>query len=99
MLEEANSQQIRTLPKLYLARHGETAWRISGQHTGRADIPVTDLGERNARSLRARLNGLSFVKVLVGSSNFKFGLFDVSGQETMSSGMIEMSAPLASNAA
>ena len=51
-------------PKLYLARHGETAWSISGQHTGRADIPLTDQGERNARSLGARLKGLRFVKVL-----------------------------------
>jgi probable phosphoglycerate mutase len=52
------------LPSLYLARHGDTAWSKSGQHTGRADIPLTDQGERNARSLGARLKGLSFVKVL-----------------------------------
>jgi len=51
-------------PKPYLARHGETAWSISGQHTGRADILLTDQGERNARSLGAGLKGLSFVKVL-----------------------------------
>jgi len=51
-------------PKLYLARHGETAWSISVQHTGRADIPLTNQGERNARSLGARLKGLSFVEVL-----------------------------------
>lgn len=51
-------------PKLHLARHGETAWSISGQHTGRVDVPLTDQGERNARSLGARLKGLSFVKVL-----------------------------------
>ena len=50
--------------KIFLARHGETAWSISGQHTGRADIPLTNQGERNARSLGARLKGLSFVKVL-----------------------------------
>ena len=54
----------RAFPKLYLAKHVETAWSISGQHTGRADIPLTDQGERNARSLGARLKGLSFVKVL-----------------------------------
>lgn len=50
-------------PKIYLARHGETAWSISGQHTGRSDIPLTDQGERNARSLGARLKGVNFVKV------------------------------------
>ena len=50
--------------QIFLARHGQTAWSISGQHTGRADIPLTNQGERNARSLGARLKGLSFVKVL-----------------------------------
>ncbi len=38
------------LPEIYLARHGETAWTISHQHTGRSDIPLTERGERNARS-------------------------------------------------
>ncbi len=37
------------LPEIYLARHGETAWTISHQHTGRSDIPLTERGERNAR--------------------------------------------------
>jgi broad specificity phosphatase PhoE len=55
--------RVEAFPKLYLARHGETAWSLSGQHTGRADIPLTEKGERNARSLGARLKGLSFVKV------------------------------------
>ena len=50
-------------PRIYLARHGETAWTISGQHTGRSDIPLTDQGEHNARSLGARLKGLSFARV------------------------------------
>ena len=50
--------------QIFLVRHGQTAWSISGQHTGRTDIPLTDQGERNARSLGARLKGLSFVKVL-----------------------------------
>lgn len=51
-------------PQIYLARHGETAWSVSGQHTGRADIPLTERGEQNARSLGTRLQGLVFVKVL-----------------------------------
>ena len=52
------------LPTVYLARHGETAWSISGQHTGLTDLPLTQRGERNARRLGERLLGLSFTKVL-----------------------------------
>ena len=51
------------LPDVYLARHGETAWSISGQHTGLTDLPLTVRGERNARRLADRLKGLSFRKV------------------------------------
>jgi broad specificity phosphatase PhoE len=51
------------LPVVYLARHGETAWSLSGQHTGRTDLPLTDRGERNARALGERLRGLTFSKV------------------------------------
>ena len=53
------------LPEIYLARHGETAWTISHQHTGRSDIPLTERGERNARSLGERLSGMVVAKVLV----------------------------------
>jgi probable phosphoglycerate mutase len=52
-----------TLPLVYLARHGETAWTISGQHTGLTDLPLTEGGERNARQLGERLRGLTFAKV------------------------------------
>jgi probable phosphoglycerate mutase len=41
--------------KIYLIRHGETAWTISGQHTGRSDIPLTARGERDAQQLSARV--------------------------------------------
>ena len=51
------------LPVTYLARHGETAWTISGQHTGLTDLPLTERGERNARRLGDRLNGLTFARV------------------------------------
>ena len=51
------------LPILYLARHGETAWSLSGQHTGLTDLPLTENGERNARRLGERLKGLTFAKV------------------------------------
>ena len=48
---------------VYLARHGETAWSLSGQHTGRTNLPLTQRGERNARALGQRLRGLDFAKV------------------------------------
>ncbi|MBV8072945.1 MAG: histidine phosphatase family protein [Acidobacteriaceae bacterium] len=51
------------LPFIYIARHGETAWTISGQHTGLKDLPLTSQGERNARALAGSLNGLTFAKV------------------------------------
>jgi probable phosphoglycerate mutase len=51
------------LPAIYLARHGETAWSITGQHTGRTDLPLTERGERNAQRLGKRLAGLVFCKV------------------------------------
>ena len=52
------------LQNIYLARHGETAWSVSGQHTGRTDLPLTANGERNARLLGARLEGLQLSRVL-----------------------------------
>ena len=50
--------------RLVLARHGETAWSKSGQHTGRTDIPLTDLGRDQARLLGAVLSGRSFSRIL-----------------------------------
>ena len=52
-----------TFPIVYLARHGETAWTITGQHTGRTDLPLTERGEDMARRLGERLNGGTFAKV------------------------------------
>jgi probable phosphoglycerate mutase len=53
----------KPLPCVYLARHGETAWSLSGQHTGRTDLPLTEHGEQNARALGRRLAGHTFVRV------------------------------------
>src|SRR6266550_7198790 len=53
----------QALQVVYLARHGETAWTLSGQHTGLTDLALTERGERNARRLQERLRGLSFAKV------------------------------------
>ena len=51
------------LPVIYIARHGETAWTITGQHTGLTDLPLTPQGERNAQALAGRLHGMTFKKV------------------------------------
>ena len=51
------------LPVIYLARHGETAWSVTGQHTGLTDLPLTERGERNAKRLGERLAGLRFAQV------------------------------------
>src|SRR5438093_3963911 len=48
---------------IYLARHGETPWSLTGQHTGLTDLPLTERGESNARRLRERLSGLTFPRV------------------------------------
>ncbi len=49
---------------LYLIRHGETAWSLSGQHTGRTDIPLTARGEDEARKLAPWLRHVRFARVL-----------------------------------
>jgi broad specificity phosphatase PhoE len=51
------------LPIIYIARHGETAWSLTGQYTGRTDLPLTERGEGNARRLGPRLQGITFAKV------------------------------------
>jgi broad specificity phosphatase PhoE len=52
-----------SLQLVFLARHGETAWSITGQHTGRTDLPLTKQGEFNAQLLGERLKELTFEKV------------------------------------
>jgi broad specificity phosphatase PhoE len=63
-LHQEQRRMSDTLPIIYVARHGETAWSLTGQHTGRTDLPLTEHGEHNARSLAPRLQGMKFVKVL-----------------------------------
>src|SRR6476646_10586050 len=54
---------VTLLPCVYLVRHGDTEWSASGQHTWRTDIPLTEEGERKARGLRERLQGLKLDRV------------------------------------
>jgi broad specificity phosphatase PhoE len=54
-----------SLPEIYLARHGETAWTVSRQHTGRTDLPLLPQGVLDALQLAQRLKGMTFAKVLV----------------------------------
>jgi broad specificity phosphatase PhoE len=52
------------LPRIYLIRHGETEWSLSGQHTSHTDIPLTGRGEDGARELGQRLRDIQFARVL-----------------------------------
>jgi probable phosphoglycerate mutase len=67
------------LPVVYLARHGDTAWTVSGQHTGRTDLPLTESGERNARALGARLQGLVFAKIFASPLQRAFKTCELAG--------------------
>jgi hypothetical protein len=51
------------MPKLFVARHGDTAWTESHQRTGRTDIPLNEAGEERARCLSERLRQFSFTRV------------------------------------
>ena len=50
--------------RLYLIRHGETEWSLSGQHTGRTDVALTAHGEDQGRALELALRGIRFDQVL-----------------------------------
>jgi broad specificity phosphatase PhoE len=54
---------MSALPTVYLARHGETEWSKSGQHTGRTDLPLLPSGEESAKLLGPRLAGIAFTRV------------------------------------
>jgi broad specificity phosphatase PhoE len=54
---------MSALPRLYLARHGDTAWTDSHQHTGRTDLPLNERGEEHARQIGERLRQFAFARV------------------------------------
>src|SRR5262245_45785565 len=51
------------LPRLFVARHGDTAWTDSRQHTGRTDLPLNERGEERAHHIGERLRQFSFSRV------------------------------------
>ncbi|HEY6404038.1 MAG TPA: histidine phosphatase family protein [Blastocatellia bacterium] len=59
-----NGSKSEEFSLIYLARHGATAWSLTGQHTGLTNLPLTEQGKRNARRLGERLKGLAFAKAL-----------------------------------
>ena len=54
----------QTLQQVWIVRHGETAWSLSGQHTGRTNIPLLASGGQAAQALQPRLESRPFAKVL-----------------------------------
>jgi broad specificity phosphatase PhoE len=72
-------KMVDTLPIVYLARHGETAWTISHQHTGVTDLALTAQGEAEAVRLGRRLEGLTFATVLTSPLKRAFRTCELAG--------------------
>jgi broad specificity phosphatase PhoE len=62
--QRAEESDVNDSLRLYLIRHGETAWSLTGQHTGCSDIPLTPRGEQQARELEPWLRKIGFSRVL-----------------------------------
>lgn len=67
------------LPVAWLARHGETAWSLTGQHTGLTDLPLTGHGEHNAIRLGLRLQGMNFVSIWTSPLQRAFRTCELAG--------------------
>ena len=68
--------------KIHLIRHGETAWSLTGQHTGSTDIALTDQGERQARGLGERLLGIDFNRIFTSPRQRAQHTYALSGLST-----------------
>lgn len=71
-----------TTKKVVLIRHGETAWSLSGQHTGLTDIPLTDNGIKQAQLLSKALVSFSFSHAFVSPLQRAYKTFTLSGLTT-----------------
>ena len=67
------------LPEIHLVRHGQTEWSLSGKHTGRSDIPLTQAGEDAARGVADRMHGLTFPIVWSSPSQRAFNTCVLAG--------------------
>lgn len=67
------------LPRIFLVRHGETEWSATRRHTSMTDIPLTDVGEADARRLGQGLHGWSFCQVLTSPLQRAHRTCDLSG--------------------
>jgi probable phosphoglycerate mutase len=79
VFDQRQGEQLSELPTIYLARHGETAWTVTGQHTGLTDLPLTERGEGNARALGKRLEGLKFARVFTSPLQRAFRTCELAG--------------------
>lgn len=78
--------------ELWLIRHGETEWSLSGAHTSRTDIPLTEHGRRRAEELRDFLRGTTFAKVLTSPMQRARETCDIAGfggQAVVEAGLME----------
>jgi len=68
-----------SLPEVYYVRHGETAWSLSGQHTGTTEVPLNEDGEAKARQLAGTLRGIRFDRVWVSPRQRAQRTYELSG--------------------
>lgn len=65
--EDKNLNREGAMKEIYLCRHGETEWTISGQHTGKTDVRLTEAGFEQAKRLKNRLESTKFSKIFTSS--------------------------------
>jgi len=75
---------VNQLPQIYLIRHGETAWSLSGQHTGTTEIELTERGQEQALALGERLEKIEFSHVLVSPRVRAQQTCELAGQASVS---------------
>ena len=81
----------QALQTVVLATHADTVWTQTGQYTGATDLPLTDRGERNARRLAHRLDGMTFARIFTSPVQRAVSTCELAGL----GGIAEMDADLA----